>query len=34
VKTCVDEKGISYRRAAECIAVDEVVGAMKDRGWI
>lgn len=28
------EKKISHRRAAECVAVGEVVGAMTDRGWI
>jgi glutamate dehydrogenase (NAD(P)+) len=25
---------ISFRRAAECVAVDEVTGAMQDRGWV
>ena len=28
------EKKISHRRAAECVAVEEVVAAMTDRGWI
>ena len=41
VETAFDEveavakgKKISFRRAAECVAVNEVVGAMQDRGWI
>jgi glutamate dehydrogenase/leucine dehydrogenase len=28
------ERKISHRRAAECVAVEEVIGAMQDRGWI
>lgn len=28
------EKKISNRLAAECVAVEEVIGAMEDRGWI
>jgi glutamate dehydrogenase (NAD(P)+) len=28
------ERKISHRRAAECVAVAEVIGAMQDRGWI
>ena len=34
VASVAKEKKISYRRAAECVAVNEVVGAMQDRGWI
>ncbi len=34
VAAVAKEKAISHRRAAECVAVDEVVGAMQDRGWI
>ncbi len=34
VESAAKDKKISLRRAAECVAVDEVVGAMQDRGWI
>jgi glutamate dehydrogenase (NAD(P)+) len=34
VESVAKEKKISHRRAAECVAVNEVVGAMQDRGWI
>jgi len=34
IETLAKERKISYRRAAECVAVEEVIGAMQDRGWI
>jgi len=34
VQTLAAQRKISNRRAAECVAVEEVVGAMRDRGWI
>ena len=34
VESIAKDRKISYRRAAECVAVGEVVGAMQDRGWI
>lgn len=34
VESTAKEHKISFRRAAECVAVNEVVGAMQDRGWI
>ena len=34
VTTLARQKNISHRRAAESIAVEEVIGAMTDRGWI
>ena len=30
----VDREGVSYRLAAQILAVDEVVQSMRDRGWI
>jgi glutamate dehydrogenase/leucine dehydrogenase len=34
VDATAKERKISHRRAAECVAVTEVVAAMQDRGWI
>jgi glutamate dehydrogenase (NAD(P)+) len=34
VSQLVSEKNVSYRRAAEVLAVSEVVAAMRERGWI
>jgi len=34
VSAVAAKKRISHRRAAECVAVEEVVAAMQDRGWI
>ncbi len=34
VAECAKRNGISYRLAAQVIAVDEVVQSMRDRGWI
>jgi glutamate dehydrogenase (NAD(P)+) len=34
VERFAKERKITYRRAAECVAVEEVIGAMQDRGWI
>jgi len=34
VERVASERKISLRRAAECVAVEEVVAAMQDRGWV
>ena len=34
VRAFASEHGVSYRRAALALAVDEVAGAMADRGWL
>ena len=34
VDTMAEEKEVSHRRAAECVAVAEVTAAMQDRGWL
>jgi len=34
VDAVAEEKRISHRRAAECVAVAEVTAAMQDRGWL
>jgi len=34
VCTLAKDRRISHRRAAECVAVGEVIAAMQDRNWI
>ena len=33
IEMIAEEKKISHRWAAECVAVEEVVAAIQDRGW-
>ena len=34
VETVAADRNVSHRRAAECVAVSEVIFAMQDRGWV